>query len=46
MGFGAVALLKRVTLSSAGLYPVASVATVGLAFGSAAVLGGSGFLAV
>jgi cell volume regulation protein A len=46
VGFGAVAVLKRATLGSAGLYPVASVATVGLAFGSAAVVGGSGFLAV
>src|SRR5207247_122269 len=41
-----VAVLQRVRLPSAGLYPVASVALAGLAFGSAAAVGGSGFLAV
>jgi len=46
VGFSAAWILKRVRLASAGLYPVASVATVGLAFGAAEVLGGSGFLAV
>jgi potassium/hydrogen antiporter len=41
-----VAGLQRVRLPSAGLYPVASVALAGLAFGGAATLHGSGFLAV
>jgi potassium/hydrogen antiporter len=43
---GAVLFLRRVRLPSAGLYPVASVATGALAFGAAASLDGSGFLAV
>src|SRR5919108_660687 len=43
---GAVLFLRRVTLPSAGLYPVASVATGALAFGAASTLHGSGFLAV
>ena len=42
----AVLFLRRVTLPSAGLYPVASVATAALAFGAALTLHGSGFLAV
>ena len=42
----AVLFLRRVTLPSAGLYPVASVATAALAFGGAQSLHGSGFLAV
>src|SRR4029453_6217595 len=42
----AVLFLRRVRLPSAGLYPVASVATGALAFGAAASLDGSGFLAV
>jgi len=46
VGFGAAWVLRRVKLASAGLYPVASVATVGLAFGLAEVLHGSGFLSV
>jgi cell volume regulation protein A len=37
---------RRVRLSSPGLYPVASLATAALAFGAAAALHGSGFLAV
>jgi cell volume regulation protein A len=41
-----VLFLRRVRLPSAGLYPVASVATGALAFGAAATLDGSGFLAV
>jgi cell volume regulation protein A len=41
----AVLFLRRVTLPSAGLYPVASIATGALAFGSALTLHGSGFLA-
>ena len=42
----AVLFLRTVTLPSAGLYPVASVATAALAFGAAESLHGSGFLAV
>jgi potassium/hydrogen antiporter len=42
----AVLFLRRVTLPSAGLYPVASIATGSLAFGLALTLHGSGFLAV
>ncbi len=38
--------LRRVRLASAGLYPVGSLATAGVAFGGAAALDGSGFLAV
>ena len=38
--------LKRVRLASAGLYPVASIATAALAYGVADTLHGSGFLAV
>jgi cell volume regulation protein A len=44
-GFGVI-VLKRVTLPSAGLYPVASVAFAGMAYGGADVLHGTGFLAV
>ncbi len=39
-------MLQRVTLPSAGLYPVASVAFAGLAYGGADTLHGTGFLAV
>ncbi len=46
VAFLAVAFLRRVTLPSAGLYPVASIATGALAFGGAMTLHGSGFLAV
>jgi potassium/hydrogen antiporter len=42
----AVLFLRNVRLPSAGLYPVASVATGALAFGAAQSLHGSGFLAV
>jgi cell volume regulation protein A len=45
-GFAAAWALQRVRLPSAGLYPVASLAAAALAFGSAEVLHGSGFLAV
>src|SRR6185436_20899172 len=41
-----VAALRRLRLASAGLYPVASIAIAALAYGSAASLDGSGFLAV
>ncbi|WP_028064343.1 potassium/proton antiporter [Solirubrobacter soli] len=44
-GFGVWAL-RRVTLPSAGLYPVASVAFAGMAYGGADTLHGTGFLAV
>ena len=45
-GAAAVAALRRVELASAGLYPVLTLAVVALAFGGAAVLHGSGFMAV
>ena len=38
--------LQRVRLPSAGLYPVASIATAALAYGAADTLHGSGFLSV
>ena len=41
-----VIVLRSVTLPSAGLYPVASVAFAGLAYGGADTIHGSGFLAV
>jgi cell volume regulation protein A len=41
-----VLFLRRVRLPSAGLYPVASIATGALAFGAAQSLDASGFLAV
>jgi potassium/hydrogen antiporter len=44
-GFG-VWVLQRVTLPSAGLYPVASVAFAAMAYGGADTLHGTGFLAV
>jgi potassium/hydrogen antiporter len=46
VGAGMVAVLRRVRLDTAGLYPVASLATAALAFGGADTLHGSGFLAV
>jgi cell volume regulation protein A len=46
VGAGAVLVLRRVWLPSAGLYPVASIATAALAYGAADTLHGSGFLAV
>jgi cell volume regulation protein A len=45
VAFAAVLFLRRVTLPSAGLYPVASIATGALAVGLALTLHGSGFLA-
>jgi potassium/hydrogen antiporter len=45
-GAASVWALKQVRLASAGLYPVASIATAALAFGAADSLHGSGFLAV
>ena len=46
VGIGALAALQRVRLASAGLYPVASLAAAAVAYGGAAELHGSGFLAV
>jgi cell volume regulation protein A len=46
VGWLAVNGLRRARLDSAGLYPVASLATAALAFGAADALHGSGFLAV
>jgi potassium/hydrogen antiporter len=46
VGWASSASLQRTRLGSAGLYPVASVATAALAFGVADVTHGSGFLAV
>jgi len=43
---GAIVFLRRMRLPSAGLYPVASIATGALAFGAAQSLDGSGLLAV
>jgi cell volume regulation protein A len=42
----AVFILRRISLPSAGLYPVASIAFAALAYGAADTLHGSGFLAV
>lgn len=46
VGYLGVVVLRQVTLPSAGLYPVASVAFAALAFGGAQTAHGSGFLAV
>ncbi len=46
VGFLGVWFLRNVTLPSAGLYPVASIAVAALAFGDAQSVHGSGFLAV
>lgn len=46
VGWGAVALLNRIRLQAAGMYPVLVTACGLLAFGLAANLGGSGFLAI
>jgi potassium/hydrogen antiporter len=45
VGWLAMKGLQRVRLDTAGLYPVATLATAALAFGSADALEGSGFLA-
>lgn len=39
-------LLSRATLGPTGVYPVLALGVAGLAYGAAAVVGGSGFLAV
>jgi potassium/hydrogen antiporter len=46
VGLAAAWTLRRVTLATAGLYPVATLAVAALAFGGADALHGSGFLAV
>jgi cell volume regulation protein A len=46
VGWLAVQAFRRARLATGGLYPVASLAVVALAFGAADVLHGSGFLAV
>ncbi len=46
VGYLAVRAFTRVRLSTAGLYPVASLAAAALAYGGADALHGSGFLAV
>jgi cell volume regulation protein A len=46
VGIAAAWALRRVTLATAGLYPVATLAVAALAFGGADALHGSGFLAV
>jgi cell volume regulation protein A len=46
VGVCAVWAFRRLNLETPGLYPVASIATVGIAYGGAAIIDGSGFLAV
>src|SRR5437868_7075989 len=46
VGAAGVWLLRRLSLSSGGMYPVASMALAGIAFGVGDVLHGSGFLSV
>jgi len=46
IGYFGVWALRRVTLPSAGLYPVASISLAAIAFGASQLLHGSGFLAV
>lgn len=46
VGAAAVYVLRRIRLSTAGLYPVASLTVAALAYGGADTLHGSGFLAV
>jgi cell volume regulation protein A len=45
-GWVAVRVINRINLSAAGLYPVLAAACGFIAFGLAAALGGSGFLAI
>jgi potassium/hydrogen antiporter len=45
VGWLAIGGLQRLRIDTAGLYPVATLATAALAFGGADTLGGSGFLA-
>lgn len=46
VGWAAVRLINRINLEATGLYPVLTGASGMLAYGAAASLGGSGFLAV
>lgn len=46
IGWSGSWLLRRVRLGAAGLYPVLALAVAGLAYGTGAVVGASGFLAV
>lgn len=46
IGWLAAQGLRRISLATAGLYPVATIATAALAFGAADSVHGSGFLAV
>src|SRR3954447_17877082 len=46
VGWAAVRGFRRARLNTAGLYPVASLATAAISFGAADALHGSGFLAV
>ena len=46
VGWLAVQAIRRAKLATGGLYPVASLAVVAIAYGAADVLHGSGFLAV
>jgi cell volume regulation protein A len=46
VGWLAIQAFRRAKLATGGLYPVASLAVVAIAFGAADVLHGSGFLAV
>ncbi|QSB13009.1 potassium/proton antiporter [Natronosporangium hydrolyticum] len=46
LGVAASWLLMRVNLGPAGVYPVAALGIAGLAYGTAAAVGASGFLAV
>jgi cell volume regulation protein A len=46
VGFAGVVLINRLRLEAAGLYPVLASAVGLLAFGAAAGVGGSGFLAI
>ena len=46
VGAGAIFAFKRARLDTAGLYPVASIATAALAYGAAETLHGSGFASV
>ena len=46
VGWLSVQALRRAQFASSGLYPVASIATAALAFGSADALHGSGFISV
>lgn len=46
VGAGVVLLLRRLPLGAGGLYPVLTLGSAGAAYGLAAVISGSGFLAV